>query len=81
MAHGLLTTRFALYVLTNTYFQPIFNSYNRRAKYSVSIADDYLIPKTVLMPNFHNIYQQEIEKFKDDFIYSKIYEEEFAENV
>ncbi|CAG8563258.1 9900_t:CDS:10 [Paraglomus occultum] len=56
--------------------QPIFNSYNRKAsaggketvdfaKYSVSIAE----------------IVQEIEKFKEDFIYSKIYEEEFAENV
>ncbi|CAG8530265.1 8937_t:CDS:10 [Paraglomus brasilianum] len=49
--------------------QPIFKSYNRKAEAGGRETVDFAK------------YSQEIEKFKEDFIYSKIYEEEFAENV
>ncbi|GBC24160.2 pseudouridine synthase [Rhizophagus irregularis DAOM 181602=DAOM 197198] len=49
--------------------RPVFDSYNRKARDQGKDVIDY------------DIYQDQIEKFKDNFIYSKIFEEEIAENT
>ncbi|CAG8526469.1 4152_t:CDS:10 [Funneliformis caledonium] len=49
--------------------RPVFNSYNRKSKDQGKEVIDY------------DIYQGQIDKFKDRFIYSKIFEEELAENT
>ncbi|RIA92015.1 pseudouridine synthase [Glomus cerebriforme] len=49
--------------------RPVFDSYNRKSRDKGKELIDY------------DIYQDQIDKFKDRFIYSKIYEEELAENT
>ncbi|CAI2173813.1 17697_t:CDS:10 [Funneliformis geosporum] len=49
--------------------RPVFNSYNRKSKDQGKEVIDY------------DLYQDQIDKFKDRFIYSKIFEEELAENT
>ncbi|GES79779.1 pseudouridine synthase [Rhizophagus clarus] len=49
--------------------RPVFDSYNKKARDQGKDVIDY------------DIYQEQIDKFKDNYIYSKIFEEELAENT